>query len=140
MSASDLIPWSATNPGAGRPKKTNRLRDLQRMCQEYSPRAAMRLIEIVEDKTEDARARIVAAQTILDRAWGKPKEMSEAPTERPAVDFSQLSDLDLATMEGILTKALGGSPDAVLDDDAPEDDEEGVIIEPSPTDDGTRHE
>jgi hypothetical protein len=95
--------WLAKPPGAaaswpkgftGNPGgRTSAYGEMQRRAREFSPEAAEFLIEIVRDKSEDSRNRIVAAGMILDRAWGKAKEM---PERDPKAELQDMTDEQLA--------------------------------------------
>jgi hypothetical protein len=56
--------------------------DCLRICREASSKAAETLIALLED--EDSRVRLMAADKILERAWGKPREMTDEPNEAEA--------------------------------------------------------
>jgi hypothetical protein len=60
-------PGESGNP-AGRPKAAY---DFQAMCREASPQAFRKLVELID--SDDERVSFMAANTIIDRAWGKPK-------------------------------------------------------------------
>jgi hypothetical protein len=47
------------------------------LCREASPDAARRLIDLMN--SEDERVALMAADKVLERAWGRPKE-PEQPT------------------------------------------------------------
>ena len=85
-----LRPWrpgQSGNPGG----IAGRYSEVMRLAREASPEAVKTLVAIMSDPGEDARARIVAAQTILDRAWGKPKEAQpEAPIDLRGMSVPQL--------------------------------------------------
>ena len=57
------------NPG-GRPKVVGGIRDLAR---EHSADAIRTLAGIMNSPKEDARARVAAANSLLDRGFGKPQ-------------------------------------------------------------------
>lgn len=56
------------NPG-GRPKVEGEVRSL---AQQHGPAALQRLVALMKSKNE--RVAVVAAQAILDRAYGKPPQ------------------------------------------------------------------
>lgn len=56
------------NPG-GRPKGLTQLRELARV---HTQEAFETLIEIMRDKGAKEMARLSAANSVLDRAWGRP--------------------------------------------------------------------
>ena len=53
------------------------------------------LVEIMNDRTEDTRCRIVAATAVLDRAFGKPKEMDRDSSGSPAIELAGASEAQL---------------------------------------------
>jgi hypothetical protein len=56
--------------------------EAQRICREASPRAARRMVELMD--SDDERVALLAADKVLERAWGKPKEVAEEATLDPA--------------------------------------------------------
>lgn len=104
------MPWAkgqSGNPG-GRPKAE---REVIELARDASPRAIGRLVELVEH--EDARTAIAAANSVLDRAFGKPTQpLANDPDnpvnpEAPSVDaLAQLSPEDRAQLRTILGRAL----------------------------------
>lgn len=73
--AGSFQPGKSGNPG-GRPKKTDEERTLDAMCRAKTPEALSVILDIMESGQLE-RARLAAAQYVLDRAWGKPKESVE---------------------------------------------------------------
>lgn len=104
--------------------------EVKRLCREYSPQGTMRLIEIVEDRTADDRARIVAYQTLMAYGWGKPTEQPAAQVAKVRPNMDAISDEELATMERIFEKMLG--PEGVLQDDPAEAGQEAGMDAPEP--------
>lgn len=68
-------PGQSGNPG-GRPKKTEEQVKLEEMCRERTPEALQTILEIMGEG-ENERNRLAAAQYVLDRGWGKPKQDME---------------------------------------------------------------
>ena len=109
------MPWvkgQSGNPG-GRPKIE---REVVELAREASPRAIGKLIQLVDHA--DPRIATVAANSVLDRAFGKPTQPiagdDDKPPisveERPSVDaLAQLSPKDRARIRTILGNALGRS-------------------------------
>lgn len=62
-------------PGqSGNPSGFSKLQgEIMRMARSASPRAITRLTELME--SQDERVASVACNSLLERAWGKPKEM-----------------------------------------------------------------
>lgn len=76
------------NPG-GRPKSID---EIVQIAREASPDAMRKIIEIMKRPDAPAPAAIAAAQHILDRAYGKPKETVDMTVKQT------LEDLVLASM------------------------------------------
>lgn len=64
-------PGQSGNP-SGRPKKSNEMRDLERLCRENAEAAFNHLIETINDRDAPANIRLQAAKEVLDRGFGKP--------------------------------------------------------------------
>jgi hypothetical protein len=56
--------------------------EAQRICREASPQAARRMVELMN--SDDPRVALLAADKVLERAWGKPKEVADEATIDPA--------------------------------------------------------
>ena len=72
------------NPG-GRPKE---LREVIELARAHAPDAVETLAEIMKDTEAPPAARAAAANSLLDRAYGKPVQAIEAKTEE--MSFIQL--------------------------------------------------
>jgi hypothetical protein len=68
-------PGQTGNKG-GRPKKTDEERTLEAMCKDKTPEALSTILEIM-GRGQQERARLAAAQYVIDRGWGKAKESVE---------------------------------------------------------------
>ena len=100
-------------PGqSGNPSGTSgRYGEVVRMAREASPEVMRALIGIALDPDEDSRARIVAGQEILGRAFGRIKaEVTTGEAQPVPLDASKLSDRELEILEKI---ALGARPDGI---------------------------
>jgi hypothetical protein len=82
--------------------------EMQRLARDHSPRTVRFLIDVVENEKEDTRNRLVASQMLLDRAWGKAKEM---PERDPKAELQDMTDEQLATHTAELL-IEGGMPRA----------------------------
>lgn len=65
-----FVKGQSGNPG-GRPKELGHVRELAR---KHTEEAIQTLAAIMRDKNENSRARVAAAEAILDRGWGKPTQ------------------------------------------------------------------
>lgn len=63
------------NPG-GRPRAEG---DVRKLAQKHGPTALARLVELM--KSENERVAVVAAQAVLDRAYGKPPQSLQVDGE-----------------------------------------------------------
>jgi Family of unknown function (DUF5681) len=69
------------NPG-GRPKI---LADVRELARAHTASAMNALVQIVEDANAPPAARVTAANSLLDRAYGKPEAKIDANISRHAV-------------------------------------------------------
>ena len=87
------------NPG-GRPKV---LADVQELARQFTVEVIETLVEIMQDQKAPAAARIAAANSLLDRAFGKPPQtIAQTAT---GLNATMLSDDELAWI------AAGGGRD-----------------------------
>ena len=88
------------NPG-GRPKSTRSLEerriinDVRLAAKQYTPEALKVLDEIMRDKKAPKAARIMAANSLLDRGHGKPSQSIDVNSETP-LTFMQVVEMSLA--------------------------------------------
>ena len=68
-------PGQTGNKG-GRPKKTDEERTLEAMCKDKTPEALETILDIMGNGKQE-RAKLAAAQYVIDRGWGKAKESVE---------------------------------------------------------------
>lgn len=96
-------PGQSGNPSGS----SGRYGEVVRMAREASPRVMQALIGVALDPSEDARARIVACQEILGRAFGRIPAEVKTPEEPTTLDASKLTDRELE----ILAKLVNAKPD-----------------------------
>jgi len=96
------VPGRSGNPaGFG-----GRYAEVLARCREVSLENIEFMIERMRDDDEDSRIRVVCAQSILDRAWGKPKEAKDDDGKAaPRFDFSKLTGPELRALAKIVGKA-----------------------------------
>ena len=100
-----LQPGETANPSG----RNGRYGEVTRMCRDVGPRATRYLIGIMDDPGEDTRCRIVAIQEILNRGFGKIREMSESELrDAPALDLEAVSEAKLE----LVIRALEAARDA----------------------------
>ena len=80
------------NPG-GRPRV---LADVQELARERSPDAINTLAAIMDDQKAAPAAKVAAANSLLDRGYGKPTQPISQPLAK--VDPSSISDEELAAI------------------------------------------
>jgi hypothetical protein len=69
-----FVKGQSGNP-AGRRKKTSAEREVEELARDHGPDAIARLRHWMD--SDDARASAYAANSLLDRAYGKPKQRNE---------------------------------------------------------------
>jgi hypothetical protein len=79
------------NPN-GRPKV---VAEVQELARTYTTEAVDTLVKIMKAKSEPAAARVAAANSILDRGYGKPAVTVDATIRR---DVSEIADAELAAI------------------------------------------
>lgn len=97
------------------PKKSpDDLRVIKKLAKEHAIDAIKAIVEIMNDVDGDPRVRLAAAETLLERGFGKPsQEIQIAGMETEdgigpiEVVTSKLSIEELQTIHGILEKARG---------------------------------
>ena len=89
------------NPG-GRPKA---IVELKKLCQEATPKAIRKVIRLIN--SEDERVALAAAQTVIERGYGKPTQHVEATVNF----FDRLSDVERRTLETALAALAGDARD-----------------------------
>ncbi len=75
--------------------------EVQRLCREAGPAVAKRLIEIALDPNEETRVSVVAAQEVLNRGFGRPREM-QPEAAAPRLDLTAVSDEKLELVIHVL--------------------------------------
>ena len=101
------------NPG-GRPKAVKAVEDVAR---EHTPLAMRTLADICADAGAPAAARVAAATSLLDRAWGKPIARNLNAT---VADLRQLSDAELEAIAAGGRAAPAEAAEDAAAEDAPE--------------------
>src|SRR5712671_7867735 len=98
-----LVPFpkgKSGNPGG----RTKQFAQCQRLCREASPDAARRLIELIQ--SEDERVSLMAADKVLERAWGKPRDydpaQEQAQKKPPPFDPKLYTTDELRRMQEVM--------------------------------------
>ena len=99
------------NP-TGFPKRSPEEEDAIALSKRFSPDAVRSLHEIAMDRSLDPKARVMSANSILDRAFGKPKETTETTVKHYRRSESDI----LADLAALGLVASGGSSAGAADD------------------------
>lgn len=83
-------------------KATAEIRSLART---HTAAAVRTLVGIMNQRKAPAAARVSAAQALLDRGWGKPRQEIQHSGNVGTYDLSKISDEELANLEAILKSA-----------------------------------
>jgi hypothetical protein len=76
----------------------------QQICRQATPEAACVMVELL--KSDDDRVRLMAADKIYERAFGKPKDFDPEKEGDGGIDLNKMSDEDLAALVGILCRSV----------------------------------
>ncbi len=97
-------PGKSGNPG-GRPRETGEVRALAR---EHTTEAVETLRAIMKNGSEPASARVAAANSLLDRGWGRAPQ-----TITNEVDSSVSTDVELPqAVQDLTARVIAGAPGA----------------------------
>jgi hypothetical protein len=112
-------PGESGNPGG----RTASFAECQRLAREASPDAMRRLIELI--RSSDERVALMAADKVLERAWGKPKEQDPAAggrrySEMPADERRREVERLIALGKEVIARETGrlASPPQVMESEA----------------------
>jgi hypothetical protein len=103
-------PGTSGNPG-GRPRKPatiaarKTIDDVKAAARELTPEALATLESVMGDEKAPPAARVTAANTILDRGWGKPGQELVHTGGGEAYDLSKLTDDELLALTEVLARA-----------------------------------
>jgi hypothetical protein len=92
----------AWKPGqSGNPHgRTDQYFEAQRICRDASPDAARKIVALMD--SEDERVALMAADKIVERAWGRPRDYDpkrDAEHPRPTFDPRAYSTAELLQLE-----------------------------------------
>jgi hypothetical protein len=89
-----LRPWQPGNKLGG--QRPGRYLETQQLAREHSLEAVRTLVERLRDP--DGRIAVVAANSILERAWGKVREQKPEEQQQMRIDLTMLSAAELAIL------------------------------------------
>jgi hypothetical protein len=90
------------------PGTAHRYNEVQQLARAHSLDALRALVRLLDD--DDGRVVAVASAAILDRAWGRCREMPAQEVQEERIDLSQLSDAELAVLTRLADSGrLGGT-------------------------------
>jgi hypothetical protein len=102
-------------PGEGQKtgyRKPNNYVETLHLARKSSPDAMRTLIKCLNDP--DSRTAVVAANSILERAWGKVREQKPEEQQQASIDLSALTDSELALLLKLVESGrLRAAPDVV---------------------------
>lgn len=107
MEARKWKPGQSGNPGG----RTAAYNEAMRICREASPEAARKMVALMD--SEDPRVAYMATNTVLERAWGKPREFDPKAEREPSpLDVSRLTAEQRQQMRVLLEILKAPVPEA----------------------------
>ncbi len=97
-------PGQSGNPGG----HSGHYGEVVRLCREAGPAVAKRLIEIALDPEEERRIVVVAGQEVLNRGFGRVREMPEGERRGPGLGMESVPEAKLE----LIIRALEAARDA----------------------------
>src|SRR5262245_46993772 len=105
------MPWKKGQSGnpSGRPKRTRKQNyTITELARKHSPAAIKTLVEVMNSENSTMTAKAIAAEKILDRAWGKAPQSVAVIGAMITKRASDMSDDELAAIAAGL---VGGGDD-----------------------------
>jgi hypothetical protein len=98
-------PGQSGNPGGRKPKSDDD-RKVEELARSYAAEAIRTLASIMRSAKAPASARSAAAQAILDRGFGRPRQTLRHGGEEdaPAIRIESMSERELEVLIGRLSK------------------------------------
>src|SRR5262252_3335576 len=109
------MPWvkgQSGNPAGGRKAHSKAKRTITELAREIAPKALRTLEKIMDDPKSTSTARAIAADRVLDRAYGKAPQAIGVVVSGQAKKASEYTDAELAA---IVARALPTPEDDVLE-------------------------
>jgi hypothetical protein len=91
-----LVPFRPGEGGRTGYHKPINLAETLTLARKASPAAMRTLIRNLDH--EDGRIATMSASLVLERAWGKPREMKPEEQQKASIDLTSLSDAELALL------------------------------------------
>lgn len=111
----NLTPWKKGQSGNpnGRPKKTE-----QQKAEDAALRQAEKAMKVLSDlmNSDDDRTKLAAAQAILDRGLGKPKQTVDSTVTQKR-DVADIDDAELAAIARSGSEGVATSEDGTQESD-----------------------
>lgn len=112
-------PGAGRRPGAASKINAEQKRTLTQIARDHTEDAIRTLTSIMLNKDAPAAARATAANSVLDRGWGKPSQAHEhtgaggGPIQ--SVDLTHMSEADIDRLESIFGPLAGSGDDDEID-------------------------
>jgi hypothetical protein len=112
-----LKPWRKGETGRVS-NVASRYTETQQYARQHSMEAVKTLVERLQDP--DGRIAVVAANSLLERAWGKVRELKPEEREQVRIDLSALSTAELKILTDLAVSGrLRSVPSETSGDAAP---------------------
>jgi hypothetical protein len=105
-------PGNSANPG-GRPKLPEDVKHVRELARQYTVQAVQTLAKVMESSNSDS-AKVSAANTLLDRGWGKAESTTNVNVNRNVRDLSTAEILAALAADGVAgAEGSGAEPGAL---------------------------
>jgi Family of unknown function (DUF5681) len=113
-------PGQSGNP-SGRPKVTHALEEVKTLAREHTAAALQTLVTVMTNAKATPTARVAAANSLLDRGYGRPESALTAKVETKRepdlsvlnaaerAEFDRILDMAAPFMNKVLERNSGGS-------------------------------
>lgn len=100
-------PGQSGNP-TGRPKLPEDVKHVRELAREYTVDAVETLVKVMKTSNSDA-AKVSAANTLIDRGWGKAESTTNINVNRNVRDLSTAEILSLLASQGVAGEEGSGA-------------------------------
>jgi hypothetical protein len=111
-----LTPWKKGQSGnpQGRSRVYRQFRQLAELARSHTEKAMNLIARVVDDERADLRLRLLAAEMILDRGWGRPPVAVGLHVDAPPAPVRPVEEVPLAQRIGYAQAVIKAYQEAGL--------------------------